>query len=66
MSVGDQSQSSDQSNGETTEPISLPTSPEAAKHASHHTEEPEKLRNKKLKKYKENAEKVLSLFASQR
>lgn len=66
MSVGDQSQSSDQSNGETAEPISHPTSPEAPKYASHQSEEPEKLKSKKLKKYKENAEKVLSLFASQR
>ena len=66
ISVGDQSQSSDQSNGETAEPISHPTSPEAPKYASHHNEEPEKLRSKKLKKYKENAEKMLSLFASQR
>ena len=66
MSVGDQSQSSDQSNGENTVPISHPTSPEAHKYASHQTEEPEKLKSKKLKKYKENAEKVLSLFASQR
>ena len=30
------------------------------------TEEPEKLKTKKLKKYKEGAEKVLSLFASPR
>jgi len=30
------------------------------------TDEPEKLKNKKLKKYKEGAEKVLSLFASPR
>lgn len=66
ISVGNQSQSSDQSNGETAEPISYPASPEAPKHASHHNEEPEKLKSKKLKKYKENAEKVLSLFASQR
>ena len=68
ISVGNQSQSSDQSNGETAEPIpiSYPASPEAPKYASHHSEEPEKLKSKKLKKYKENAEKVLSLFASQR
>ncbi|KAG6380673.1 hypothetical protein JVT61DRAFT_5045 [Boletus reticuloceps] len=66
VSVGNQSQSSDQSNGETAEPTSHPTSPEAPKHTSHQTEEPEKLRSKKLKKYKENAEKMLSLFASQR
>ncbi|KAH0837846.1 hypothetical protein J3R83DRAFT_6070 [Lanmaoa asiatica] len=66
VSVGNRSQSSDQSNGETAEPISLPASPEAHKCASHHAEEPEKLKSKKLKKYKENAEKVLSLFASQR
>lgn len=66
MSVGDQSQSSDQSNGETAEPISHPASPETPKYTSHQTEEPEKLKSKKLKKYKENAEKVLSLFASQR
>ncbi|KAF9225249.1 hypothetical protein BS17DRAFT_778355 [Gyrodon lividus] len=67
-SVGDQSQSSDQSNGETVElPVSHPVSPEASKVLSApHAEEPEKLKNKKLKKYKENAEKVLSLFASQR
>ncbi|KAG8219318.1 kinase-like domain-containing protein [Butyriboletus roseoflavus] len=66
ISVGNQSQSSDQSNGETAEPVSLPASPEVSKYASHHSEEPEKLKSKKLKKYKENAEKVLSLFASQR
>ncbi|KIJ13756.1 hypothetical protein PAXINDRAFT_80186 [Paxillus involutus ATCC 200175] len=68
LSVGNQSQSSDQSNGETAElPSSHSASPEARKVSSTpHTEEPEKLRNKKLKKYKENAEKVLSLFASPR
>ncbi|KAF8131552.1 hypothetical protein EV363DRAFT_1583811 [Boletus edulis] len=66
VSVGNQSQSSDQSNGETAEPTSHPISPEAPKHTSHQTEEPEKMRTKKLKKYKENAEKMLSLFASQR
>ncbi|KIJ66516.1 hypothetical protein HYDPIDRAFT_174586 [Hydnomerulius pinastri MD-312] len=68
VSVGDQSLSSDQSNGETVEHVpSHPASPEAPKPPSApHTEEPEKLKNKKLKKYKENAEKVLSLFASQR
>ncbi|KAF9235153.1 hypothetical protein BU15DRAFT_89699 [Melanogaster broomeanus] len=67
-SVGDLSQSSDQSNGETTElPGSHPASPQARKASSPpHVEEPEKLKLKKLKKYKENAEKVLSLFASQR
>lgn len=66
ISVGNRSQSSEQSNGETAEPVSHPASPEAPKYTSHHTEEPEKLKSKKLKKYKENAEKVLSLFASQR
>lgn len=71
VSVGEQSASSDQSNGET--PSGQPGSPEASKiiasptqSPSAHAEEPEKLKSKKLKKYKENAEKVLSLFASPR
>ncbi|KAH7886314.1 hypothetical protein F5I97DRAFT_1928170 [Phlebopus sp. FC_14] len=68
LSVGEQSLSSDQSNSETApELISQPASPETHKASSHsHVTEPEKLKSKKLKKYKENAEKVLSLFASQR
>ncbi|KAH7911592.1 hypothetical protein BJ138DRAFT_1085310 [Hygrophoropsis aurantiaca] len=67
-SVGEQSLSSDQSNGDALHDTSMlsdivqvqapgPTVP---------TEEPEKLKNKKLKKYKENAEKMLSIFASPR
>ncbi|KAI6133719.1 hypothetical protein EV401DRAFT_2064725 [Pisolithus croceorrhizus] len=68
VSVGDQSASSDQSNGET--PSDLLGSPEVVKVPSPqspgHSEEPERHKSKKLKKYKENAEKVLSLFASPR
>jgi len=42
-------------------------SPESARGPTPaHPEEPEKLKNKKLKKYKEGAEKMLSLFASPR
>lgn len=63
-SVGE-SLSSDQSNGDTIpETIFSPESTRGAPAA--HTEEPEKLKNKKLKKYKEGAEKMLSLFASPR
>jgi len=63
-SVGD-SLSSDQSNGDTI-PETL-ISPESTRGPSAtHPEEPEKLKNKKLKKYKEGAEKMLSLFASPR
>ncbi|KAG1747624.1 hypothetical protein EDB19DRAFT_1630609 [Suillus lakei] len=63
-SVGE-SLSSDQSNGDTI-PETL-FSPESTRGASAaQTEEPEKLKNKKLKKYKEGAEKMLSLFASPR
>ncbi|KAG6334654.1 hypothetical protein ID866_4436 [Astraeus odoratus] len=70
VSVGEQSASSDQSNGEA--PSDHPGSPEANRTLSPaqspvaHSEEPERLKSKKLKKYKENAEKVLSLFASPR
>ncbi|KAI6015634.1 hypothetical protein EDC04DRAFT_2752187 [Pisolithus marmoratus] len=70
VSVGDQSVSSDQSNGDA--PSDLFGSPEVVKVTSPqspgHSEEPgpEKHKTKKLKKYKENAEKVLSLFASPR
>ncbi|KAL4068951.1 hypothetical protein V8B97DRAFT_1918412 [Scleroderma yunnanense] len=71
VSVGEQSVGSDQSNGDT--PCGNPGSPEASKIITSptqslpaHAEEPEKLKSKKLKKYKENAEKVLSLFASPR
>ncbi|KAG2341992.1 kinase-like protein [Suillus weaverae] len=60
-SVGE-SLSSDQSNGDTIPETFF--SPESTRAA--HTEEPEKLKNKKLKKYKEGAEKMLSLFASPR
>lgn len=63
-SVGE-SLSSDQSNGDTI-PETL-FSPELTRGApAAHTEEPEKLKNKTLKKYKEGAEKMLSLFASPR
>ncbi|KAG2141004.1 hypothetical protein DEU56DRAFT_734730 [Suillus clintonianus] len=63
-SVGE-SLSSDQSNGDTI-PETL-FSPESTRGASAaQAEEPEKLKNKKLKKYKEGAEKMLSLFASPR
>ncbi|KAG1886241.1 hypothetical protein F4604DRAFT_1878073 [Suillus subluteus] len=63
-SVGE-SLSSDQSNGDTIP--ETPLSPESTRRApAAHTEEPEKLKNKKLKKYKEGAEKMLSLFASPR
>ncbi|KAG1742786.1 uncharacterized protein EDB91DRAFT_1128111 [Suillus paluster] len=63
-SVGE-SLSSDQSNGDTI-PETL-VSPESTRGPSAaHAEEPEKLKNKKLKKYKEGAEKMLSLFASPR
>lgn len=63
-SVGE-SLSSDQSNGDTIPETLL--SPESTRGApAAHTEEPEKLKNKKLKKYKEGAEKMLSLFASPR
>jgi serine/threonine protein kinase len=63
-SVGE-SLSSDQSNGDTI-PETL-YSPESTRGApAAHAEEPEKLKNKKLKKYKEGAEKMLSLFASPR
>lgn len=63
-SVGE-SLSSDQSNGDTI-PETL-YSPESTRgNPAAHTEEPEKLKNKKLKKYKEGAEKMLSLFASPR
>jgi hypothetical protein len=68
VSVGTQSGSSDQSptGGDSTgagagasDTIKGPPPPPL-------TEEPEKLKTKKLKKYKEGAEKVLSLFASPR
>lgn len=63
-SVGE-SLSSDQSNGDTI-PETL-FSPELTRGApAAHIEEPEKLKNKTLKKYKEGAEKMLSLFASPR
>ncbi|KAG1800449.1 uncharacterized protein HD556DRAFT_1230269 [Suillus plorans] len=63
-SVGE-SLSSDQSNGDTI-PETL-FSPESTRGVpAAHTEEPEKLKTKKLKKYKEGAEKMLSLFASPR
>ncbi|OJA13142.1 hypothetical protein AZE42_03651 [Rhizopogon vesiculosus] len=63
-SVGE-SLSSDQSNGDTI-PETL-ISPESTRGPSVAlAEEPEKLKNKKLKKYKEGAEKMLSLFASPR
>ncbi|KAH7922670.1 hypothetical protein BV22DRAFT_1016856 [Leucogyrophana mollusca] len=64
-SVGEQSLSSDQSNGETgheTPALSDTVQGPIAAPA----EEPEKMKNKKLKKYKENAEKMLSIFASPR
>lgn len=68
VSVGDHSASSDQSNGEA--PSDLLGSPEVVKVPSpqspSHSEEPERHKSKKLKKYKENAEKMLSLFASPR
>lgn len=67
ISVGTQSQSSDQSgNG------GLPAGADDAGHVDTskgsppQPEEPEKQKNKKLKKYKENAEKVFSLFSSPR
>lgn len=63
-SVGDRSTSSDEP------PSDQPGSPAATKVSSPtrspNIEEPEKHKSKKLKKYKENAEKVLSLFASPR
>lgn len=63
-SVGE-SLSSDQSNGDTIPETFI--SPESTRGPSAaHPEEPEKLKNKKLKKYKEGAEKMLSLFASPR
>jgi len=55
--------SSDQSNGEAGADL---VHSETRTQAVSHVEEPEKLKNKKLKKYKENAEKVFSLFASPR
>ncbi|EGN93717.1 hypothetical protein SERLA73DRAFT_163458 [Serpula lacrymans var. lacrymans S7.3] len=61
-SVGE-SVSSDQSNGEAGADL---VHSETRTPAVSHVEEPEKLKNKKLKKYKENAEKVFSLFASPR
>lgn len=65
MSVGTQSFSSDQSgNGDaaTAEVVGGPS--DTVKGVP--KEEPEKYKNKKLKKYKENAEKVFSLFSSPR
>lgn len=65
ISVGTQSLSSDQSgNGDsgTAEVVQRPA--DTIKGSP--VEEPEKLKNKKLKKYKENAEKVFSLFSSPR
>lgn len=75
VSVGEQSASSDQSNGEAPPP-DLFASPEVVKVSSSAPQSPgqsaaeepgpERHRSKKLKKYKENAEKMLSLFASPR
>ncbi|KAG0694053.1 hypothetical protein DFH29DRAFT_1006692 [Suillus ampliporus] len=62
-SVGE-SLSSDQSNGDTIPETLISESTRGPSAA--HAEEPEKLKNKKLKKYKEGAEKMLSLFASPR
>jgi serum/glucocorticoid-regulated kinase 2 len=64
-SVGTHSGSSDQSPN--ADPADGPVVPDTAKGPPPQSmEEPEKLKSKKLKKYKEGAEKVLSLFASPR
>ena len=64
-SVGTQSGSSDQSPNVDSTAADGATATDATK-ALPSADEPEKLKNKKLKKYKEGAEKVLSLFASPR
>ncbi|TFK56895.1 kinase-like protein [Heliocybe sulcata] len=65
VSVGDASVSSDQSgNGEGDDDEVGPSG--TVKAQSPVSEEPEKQKNKKLKKYKEGAEKVLSLFSPPR
>lgn len=60
MSVGGQSQSSDQSNGRSTVFIEAADAIQSCPQGNKHR------RNLKLKKYKNNAEKVLSLFSSPR
>jgi hypothetical protein len=66
-SVGTQSGSSDQSPNADSTVLDVPTASDTIKASPQPlTDEPEKLKNKKLKKYKEGAEKVLSLFASPR
>ncbi|GLB43552.1 putative agc agc-unique protein kinase [Lyophyllum shimeji] len=65
VSVGAQSQSSEQSgNGETGTAEAMGASQTVRSRPL--VEEPEKHKNRKLKKYKENAEKVFSLFSSPR
>jgi len=46
--------------------VSAPTTPDPNRLAASQADEPEKTIGKKLKKYKEGAEKVLSLFSSPR
>ena len=66
-SVGTHSGSSDQSPNADSTGLDGPATSDTIKGSPlPSTEEPEKLKSKKLKKYKEGAEKVLSLFASPR
>lgn len=66
VSVGTQSLSSDQSGNGESGAVEIAPRPVVDTIKGSPIEEPEKLRNKKLKKYKENAEKVFSLFSSPR
>lgn len=63
-SVGNNSHSSDQSGNIESSTAEVAAPPDTIKGTP--VEEPEKQKNKKLKKYKENAEKVFSLFSSPR
>ncbi|KAG6820663.1 hypothetical protein H0H93_013514 [Arthromyces matolae] len=65
LSVGEQSLSSDQSGPGESGPAEIPAAHQTIR-SQPLTGEPEKQKSKKLRKYKENAEKVFSLFSSPR